>query len=305
MARTRSVALAWHPEEGFGVNESTQPTALTGPPLTAVGVAVIRARESQRPDRLYNDPYASAFVDAAERAHLHPEAPDGAAKTWASVLELADAMYEKRTLGVRIVDDALVEAASAGRTQIVLIGAGLDTHAFRLNWPRPVHLFEIDLPALFAFKEPILSDAEATPVCDRHVVAADLGRGDWPNMLVENGFQPEVPTHWIDHALMTLPTATARAGVTAISELSAPGSQYSFPVMQRQRYTNTLRSVRGAEQLYRGTPTVERGLGEDAPQWIETLGWTAVFKSFADLVAGYPRSVGADVDSGNIIATRR
>lgn len=287
------------------MDESTQPaTALAGQPLTAVGVAVIRAKESRRPDRLYSDPYASAFVDAAERAHLSPAAPDGAAQTWASLLELAEAMYETRTLGVRIVDDALVEAASAGRTQIVLIGAGLDTHAFRLTWPRPVRLFEIDLPPLFAFKEPILRSVGATANCERHVIAADLGRGDWRDMLMASGFQPDVPTHWVDHALMTLPTATARAGVTTISNLSAPGSQYGFPVLERQRYTKTLRSVRGAEGLYRGIPNSDRGLGEDAREWIESLGWTTTFRTLAELTAGYARSVGADTDSGNVIATR-
>lgn len=283
---------------------STQPTPLAGPPLTAVGVAIIRARESQRPDRLYSDPYASSFVDAARRAHLNQQAPEGAAQTWASVLELADVMYETRTIGVRIVDDALLEAASAGRTQIVLIGAGLDTHAFRLNWPQPVRLFEVDLPPLFTFKEPILHNAGAAPVCERHLIAADLARGDWPDMLVANGFQPGAPTHWVDHALMTLPTATARDGVAAITELSAPGSQYAFPVMERQRYADTLRSVRGAAELYRGTPNTDRGLGQDARQWIETLGWKTSFKSFAELAAGYPRSVDVDADSGHIIATR-
>jgi methyltransferase (TIGR00027 family) len=220
------------------------------------------------------------------------------------MLELAEAMYETRTLGVRIVDDALVEAVSAGRTQIVLIGAGLDTHAFRLTWPQPVHLFEIDLPPLFAFKEPILQGVGATASCERHVIAADLVRGDWPDMLVANGFQPDVPTHWVDHALMTLPTATARAGVAALSDLSASGSQYTFPVLERQRYAKTLRSVRGADALYRGTPTVARGLGEDAQEWIESLGWTTTFRTLTELTAGYSRAVGADAGSGNIIATR-
>ena len=123
-------------------------------------------------------------------------------------------------------------------------------------------------------------------------------------MLVASGFQPEVPTHWVDHALMTLPTATARAGVAALSELSARGSQYTFPVLERQRYTKTLRSVRGAEGLYRGMPNSDRGLGEDAREWIESLGWTTTFATLGELAAGYSRAVGADADSGNIIATR-
>lgn len=278
------------------------PTTLTGPPLTAVGVAVIRARETKREDRLYADPYADRFVEAAQQAYLDPAAPEGADRTWATVLQLADAMYEARTIGVRIVDDALTEAAAAGRRQIVLIGAGLDTHAFRLAWPAPVKLFEIDLPELFAFKEPILRDAVAT--CERHIIEADLAAYVWPEALVANGFDPTIPAHWVDHALMTLPTATARAGVEAITRLSATGSRYEFPTMGRQSFGSTLTSVEGAAELYRTVPEVDCGLGEDAQQWIETLGWSTSFDSFSELAADYPRAVGSDTGSGTVTATR-
>lgn len=284
------------------MNGSQLPTTLTGPPLTAVGVAVIRARETERDDRLYADPYAARFVAAAQEAYLDPAAPEGAAGTWATVLQLADAMYESRTIGVRLVDDALTEAAAAGRTQIVLIGAGRDTHAFRLTWPGPVRVFEIDLPELFAFKEPLLRDATAT--CERHVIEADLAAGDWPDALVTNGFDPATPTHWVAHALMTLPTSTARAGVETITRLSAPGSRYGFPTMGSQSFSTTLKSVAGAADLYRNMSNVDRGLGDDARQWIETLGWTTSFTSFAELAAPYPREVGPDTGSGTVTATR-
>ncbi|MGV0735275.1 SAM-dependent methyltransferase [Mycobacterium syngnathidarum] len=284
------------------MNGSQLPTTLDGPPLTAVGVAVIRARETARTDRLYADPYAAQFVAAAQQAYLDPSAPEGAAETWATVLRLAEAMYETRTVGVRLVDDALIEAATAGRTQIVLIGAGLDTHAFRLTWPRPVDLFEIDLPQLFAFKEPLLRDA--VPTCERQVIEADLAAGGWPDALLSNGFDPAVPTHWVDHALMTLPTAAARAGVEAITRLSAPDSRYGFPVMGSQSFNSTLNTVDGAAALYRSMPNVDRGLGDDARQWIESLGWSTSFDSFAELAARYPRSVGSDTGSGTVTASR-
>ncbi|WP_166906956.1 SAM-dependent methyltransferase [Mycobacterium sp. DL440] len=284
------------------MNRSQLTTTLTGPPLTAVGVAVIRARETARDDRLYADPYAARFVAAAQEAYLDPTAPEGAANTWATVMQLAEVMYETRTIGVRIVDDALTEAAAAGRPQIALIGAGLDTHAFRLTWPGPVNLFEIDLPQLFAFKEPLLRDAVAT--CERHVIEADLAAGDWPDALVANGFDPAIPTHWVDHALMTLPTAAARAGVESITRLSAPGSRYGYPTMGSQSFSTTLKSVTGAADLYRSMSNVDRGLGDDARQWIETLGWSTSFTSFAELAASYPRTIGAETGSGTVTATR-
>lgn len=277
------------------------PEILSGAPLTAVGVAVIRARESERDDRLYDDPYARRFVDAAEQAYLSPTAPEGAAETWASVLRLADVMYESRTLGVRLADDALLQAAAEGRTQIVLLGAGLDTHAFRLSWPRAVHLFEIDLPQLFAFKEPVL--AGIRPVCDRHVIPADLRGSEWPKALLDSGFRSGVPTHWVDHALMTLPTDAARAGARAVTELSAPGSQYGFPVMAGDAFGKALRSVE-ADGLYRDMPNTQRGLGEDARAWLESIGWATSFKSTAELTERYPRQLATEPSGGHVVATR-
>lgn len=279
------------------------PQALAGAPLTAVGVAVIRARETERDDRLYDDPYARLFVDAAEQAYLSPTAPAGSAETWASVLRLADAMYETRTLGVRMADDDLVQAAAEGRTQIVLLGAGLDTHAFRLSWPHPVQLFEIDLPPLFDFKEPVLAAARARPVCGRNVIPADLGSPEWPTALLNSGFEPRLPTHWVDHALMTLPVETARAGVRALTELSAPGSRYGYPVMAGDAFRKTLRNV-DAEGIYRNTSNVERGLGDGGREWLERIGWTTSFRPMSELVDGYPRELAAEPVGGHVIATR-
>ncbi|MGV0741728.1 SAM-dependent methyltransferase [Mycolicibacterium sp. XJ870] len=280
------------------------PEALAGAPLTAVGVAVIRARETDRDDRLYDDPYARLFVEAAERAYLSPTAPAGAAETWESVLRLADVMYETRTLGVRMADDDLVRAAAEGRTQIVLLGAGLDTHAFRLDWPQPVQLFEIDFPPLFEFKERVLADAAAQPVCGRHVIPIDLAGSDWPNALRDSGFEPDVPTHWVDHALMTLPIEVARAGVRCLTDLSAPGSQYGFPVIASDAFRSTLRAAE-AEGLYRNMPNTERGLGEDSREWLESIGWTTSFRPMAELIAGYPRQLATEPTGGTVIATRR
>lgn len=50
-----------------------------------------------------------------------------------------------------------------------MLGAGLDTRAFRLGLPPDVTLFELDLPGLFAFEEPVLDAAGAVPTCVRRV----------------------------------------------------------------------------------------------------------------------------------------
>jgi hypothetical protein len=52
--------------------------------------------------------------------------------------------------------------------------AGLDTYAFRLDWPAGLRLFEIDQPPVLRFKDTVLRDTGAQARCDRTVVAVDL-----------------------------------------------------------------------------------------------------------------------------------
>jgi methyltransferase (TIGR00027 family) len=100
----------------------------------------------------------------------------------------------------RYFDDVLQDAM--GRLdQVVLLGAGFDTRAFRLQMPNGLAWFEVDRPELFAEKEPILHRLAATTRCDRHVVGAELVR-DWPAQLRDEGFRPDRPTAWIAEGLL-------------------------------------------------------------------------------------------------------
>lgn len=67
---------------------------------------------------------------------------------------------------------------------------------FRLAWPAGVRLFEVDLPGVLAFKEPVLAARGAVPRCERIVVPADL-REDWPGTLTAAGFDPTRPAAWL------------------------------------------------------------------------------------------------------------
>ncbi|MGW4716435.1 class I SAM-dependent methyltransferase [Nocardia sp. NPDC004260] len=101
------------------------PTA--GVAMTAIGVAVIRARESRRPDRLYDDPWAQLFADAARRGFAAE--PDGEAR-WARLEALAEKFYEGRSVSVRLVDDVRA-AVAAGCRQLVTLSVCFSPSADR------------------------------------------------------------------------------------------------------------------------------------------------------------------------------
>ena len=154
---------------------------------TAGWIAAARARESARSDRLFDDPWADALAGESGRAQLRAS---------------EQVSGENRFLPVRtrFFDDVIVEA-SGWAEQLVLLGAGLDTRAYRLPLPGTMSVFELDLPDLLGVKDSALRSMGARAVCTRHVVGADL-RADWSGALLAAGFDPGRPTVWVAEGLL-------------------------------------------------------------------------------------------------------
>src|SRR4051812_20280831 len=191
---------------------------------TAVGVARVRALETTRPEPLFRDPYAAAFVAAAgdgaasaDRTHLTDEQ-----RRWRAGIAL------HVTLRTRFFDDYLVEAVAGGCEQVVLLGAGLDTRAFRLDWPSQLRWFELDLPEVLAFKRAVLDDVGAVANCDRRTLSADLS-GEWAEALRHAGFVPGDSTAWLAEGLLVyLDAQTAGHVLGTVTGLSVAGGRLSF-----------------------------------------------------------------------------
>jgi len=258
---------------------------------TAVGVAALRAYESGRPDRLFEDPYAAAFYEAG-RAVL-PEANgdgsrDGLGALFASQVAIRTRFYDDYLLG-------------AGCAQVVLLAAGLDARAFRLAWPPGTRVFELDLPEVLAFKDQVLTGQGAEPSCERVVVPADL-REDWASRLRGAGFDPGVPTAWLAEGLLVyLSYEDADALLTTVGELSAPGSRVSF----EHRPTDT---PDGLLARARATPAGEHvtrlwlgGLGGRAPEWLREHGWEPATVTRAELAEEYGRPASDDQTAGGFV----
>jgi len=63
----------------------------------------------------------------------------------------------------RFAEDALAAAVDRGVRQVVVLGAGLDTYAYRNTWRDRIRIFEVDHPATQAWKRQRLEDA-AIPI---------------------------------------------------------------------------------------------------------------------------------------------
>ncbi|MEU5694576.1 SAM-dependent methyltransferase [Actinosynnema sp. NPDC020468] len=249
---------------------------ITGTALTAVAAAAARAVESSRADRLVDDPFALAFVHAAPTAPPFPTRwpADDAVLTRRETLLLLGANYVG--LRTRFLDDAL-----AGARQVVLLGAGLDTRAFRLTWPPDAHVYELDQPDLLAFKDSVLTD---TARCARTTVPADLS-ADWRTPLSATAFDPSAPTAWLAEGLLQYLTPAAETALLdTVDALSAPGSTLT---LERSLSLSAPPPNAGiGVPVDRLLPT---GTRPDLPAWLTDHHWTATHPSARDVAARYGR----------------
>ena len=130
---------------------------------TARWLAVYRARESEREDAVFRDPYARAL--AGERGERI-----AAALTFTE--ENAWAFIARTYLFDRFV----TRLVQHGADMIVNLAAGLDTRPYRMTLPASLPWVEIDLPDILDYKEEILGDAR--PGCALERVRLDLSNED-------------------------------------------------------------------------------------------------------------------------------
>lgn len=118
-----------------------------------------RARESERPDALFRDPFARRL--AGERGEqIADSLPKGNRNAWSWVL---------RTV---LFDQFVSEQISQGVDLVVNLAAGLDARPYRMHLPTSLSWIEVDLPELLDFKEQILGGEK--PLCQLERIPLDL-----------------------------------------------------------------------------------------------------------------------------------
>lgn len=226
---------------------------------TAYWTASVRALESQRVDHLFNDPWAASLAGSEGAAWIENRPAD-------SVAPIA--------LRTRYFDDFLERITQEAHVlQVVLLAAGLDTRAFRLNWPAQTRLFELDQPAVLAHKEAVLRLANGQPRCQRQAVAVDL-TASWKEALLQSGFEPQTASLWLlEGFLFYLANENITLLLDTVTGLAATGSWLGFDVVNSVTLTSPLTQKWLAMQAAAGAPWI--GTMDDPVAFLAARGWQA------------------------------
>ncbi|BDB43418.1 MULTISPECIES: SAM-dependent methyltransferase [Mycobacterium] len=248
---------------------------------TAFGPMVLAAVEQNESAdrRLIDDDLAELFLPIPMRllvATTHWPTVRGAlirASEWTGRGLWANIACRKRFIG-----DKLAEALD-DIDAVVILGAGLDTQAYRLNRQVRKPVFEVDLPVNIARKAKTVRRVLGELPLSVRLVALNFERDDLLTALAEHGYLPDYRAFFIWEGVTQYLTEQAVRTTLEGLRPTAPGSRLVFTYVRRDfidgtnRYgTRTLyRSVRGRKKLW------HFGLDPDeVAQFLNEYGWRLV-----------------------------
>jgi methyltransferase (TIGR00027 family) len=222
------------------------------PSRTAEFNAAFRAAESaKRPSRrLFHDPYAARLLPAGLRLLARSAGVPivGHGLTW---------FVDRRWPGVRtsiiartrLIDDWVQDAARSGAAQLVLLGAGLDSRAWRLPSLANLRIFEVDHPSTSSAKQRRLKELRADLARVRFV-QVDFDREQLADRLAEAGFDPSRRTVVVWDGVTNYLQAEAVDAIAAWAGRLAVGSEFIFTYVHAGVLDGTV-PFHGAAQMLR------------------------------------------------------
>lgn len=194
---------------------------LKGVAKTSLLVAAMRAEESKLNEsegRLFLDPYAELLA-GAEGLALKEKA--------------IAAVGNQPAIAVRTayIDEKFNNAINAGIKQFVIIAAGMDSRAYRLNFSPDTNVFELDQPEVLKYKSEKLINAQSK--CQRIEIAVNLIE-EWQNKLLVAGFNKNEKTLWnVEGLLMYLNESEVITLIQRINSLASTEDIMLFDIFTR------------------------------------------------------------------------
>jgi methyltransferase (TIGR00027 family) len=205
---------------------------------TSIYVAAGRAIGAREPDPSARNPDYLAEKLLGDPSRLDVDHPAVQALSLAyddamkdiEVVNIVRAM----TVRTRFIDEALERAISGGATQVVILGAGFDSHAYRCQeLLAKVSVFEVDRPAMQALKKQRVHELLGGSPANLIYVSIDFQHENLPDVLTRHRYNPALRTFFIlEGVTMYLPEEAVRDTLRFVAA-HPPGSAIVFDFVYR------------------------------------------------------------------------
>jgi len=205
---------------------------------TSIYVAAGRAVGAREPDPSVRNPDHLAGQLLGDPASLDVDHP----AVRALGLDYDEAMQNPEVIGIvrammirtRFIDEALERAIAGGATQVAILGAGFDSHAYRCReLLAGVSVFEVDRPVTQALKRQRVDEVLGGPPDNLTYVPIDFQHEDLREVLTRHGYDTTTRTFFIlEGVTMYVPEDSVRATFAFVAS-HPPGSSIVFDFVSR------------------------------------------------------------------------
>jgi methyltransferase (TIGR00027 family) len=272
-----------------GIAAAAVPAAQTGSPsATALEMTAYRALGAKHPDPAIRnaDHLAERFLGVEERRLLKEAGSDILFAALAMDTESAWATLGNRSVLARAVhvrtrhiDDVVEDSLKTGIRQIVNLGAGLDSRAYRIDALRSGRVFELDLPATQEYKKNRVRELLGSLPGHVTYVPIDFAKQDLAMVLDSAGFDRKAKSLFIwEGVTMYIPESAVDATLRFVATNAAPGSRIVFDYFLESGLrapTPSLRETTGRVAAV-GEPFVFGMPADDARAFVKQRGLTVV-----------------------------
>ena len=273
----------------WGMAAAAVPVAQTGrPSATALEMTAYRALGAKHPDPSIRnaDRLAEQFLGVEERRLLKEAGSDlllaalttDTETAWAS-LGNRSALARAVHVRTRHIDDIVEDSLKAGVRQVVNLGAGLDSRAYRIDALRSGRVFELDLPATQEYKKNRVREIVGSLPGHVTYVPIDFAKQDLGMVLSSAGFDRKAKSLFIwEGVTMYIPEAAVDATLRFVATNVAPGSRIVFDYFLESGLrapSPALRETTGRVAAV-GEPFVFGMPGDDARSFVKQRGLTVV-----------------------------
>jgi methyltransferase (TIGR00027 family) len=216
----------------------SDPQRAPGMSKTAIWVAAARAVGAREPDPAVRNPDHLAEPLLGDRSELDLDHPvvDALTSSYEEAMrdiEIAG-FVRAMTERTRFIDEALERAIDGGATQVLIPGAGFDSHAYRSReLLASARVFEVDRPAMLAFKKRRVDAALGGPPKNVTYVPIDLEKEDMPTVLARHGYDASRRTFVIMEGLTMYMPEKAIRDMFRFFASHTPGSSIVFDFATR------------------------------------------------------------------------